>query len=62
MITPNEIELLTGISITNQKSILKTAKIILEQRLEHCIVKIRENVSLWLNYKSYRLYCCRGCV
>ncbi|MAC92124.1 MAG: ribokinase [Flavobacteriaceae bacterium] len=54
MITPNEteLELLTGISITNEKSVLEAAKIILSQGVEHCLVTLGEKGSIWINSKG----------
>ena len=54
MITPNEteLELLTGIPVTDEKSVLKAAKIILNQGVEHCIVTLGEKGSVWVNSKQ----------
>ena len=54
MITPNETELesLTGISITNEESIIKASKIIIDQGVEHCLVTLGEKGSIWINSKS----------
>ena len=54
MITPNEteLELLTGISIRNEKSVLEAAKIILGQGVEHCLVTLGEKGSIWINSKG----------
>ena len=51
MITPNEteLELLTGISISNEKSVLEAAKIILDQGVEHCLVTLGGKGSIWIN-------------
>ena len=54
MITPNEteLELLTGISISNEKSVLEAAKIILDQGVEHCLVTLGGKGSIWINSKG----------
>ena len=51
MITPNEteLELLTGLSVTNENSVLSAAKIILDQGVEHCLVTLGEKGSMWVN-------------
>ena len=54
MITPNEseAEILTGISVTDQHSALRAAKIILAHGVKHCIVTLGEKGSIWVSEKG----------
>ena len=54
MITPNEseAEILTGISVTDEYSALRAAKIILAHGVKHCIVTLGEKGSIWLSEKA----------
>ena len=54
MITPNEseAEILTGISVKDQHSALRAAKIILAYGVKHCIVTLGEKGSIWVSEKG----------
>ena len=57
MITPNEseAELLTGLAVTDEKSAVKAAQMILDQGVEHCIVTLGENGSILVSQSgTYR--------
>ena len=57
MITPNEteLEILTGVTITDEESVLIAANKILDQGVEHCIVTLGEKGSIWVSSSgSYR--------
>ena len=49
MVTPNEseAEILTGITVNNQKTAIKAAIKILSLGVEHCIITLGENGSVW---------------
>ena len=54
MITPNEseAEILTGISVIDKVSALRSAQMILAQGIEHCIVTLGEKGSVWVSEKG----------
>ena len=54
MITPNEseAEILTGISVIDKDSALRSAQMILAQGVKHCIVTLGEKGSVWVSEKG----------
>ena len=54
MITPNEseAEILTGISVIDQETALRSAQMILSQGVKHCIVTLGEKGSIWVSEKG----------
>ncbi len=51
MITPNEseAEILTGISVIDQKSTLQAAEKLINKGIDHCIITLGEKGSIWLS-------------
>ena len=54
MITPNEseAEILTGISVIDKDSALRSAQMILAQGVKHCLVTLGEKGSVWVSEKG----------